>query len=110
MVDDDADDICFFAEVLREVSSYINVLSAENGVEALAELGRDTILPDLIFLDLNMPQMGGKGFTNILVIVTCFDEGVHSNIVRISIGIKPRIVPFLYRNPFTSPTKRAWKG
>ena len=61
LVDDDADDIFLFREVLSGVAPEINLRTASNGQEALEVLSREiNHLPDLIFLDLNMPRMDGK--------------------------------------------------
>lgn len=61
LVDDDTDDTLIFREVLREVNSSIDFISAENGHEALNILKlKNDSLPDIIFLDLNMPRMDGK--------------------------------------------------
>ena len=61
LVDDDADDTSLFKEVLEEVNPSVVFNSAEDGHQALHFLKNETsILPDIIFLDLNMPRMGGK--------------------------------------------------
>lgn len=39
-----------------------HVLVAENGLQALAQLGPDAVAPQLILLDLNMPVMNGWEF------------------------------------------------
>jgi CheY-like chemotaxis protein len=61
LVDDDTDDTLIFRETLQEVNPSIGFTSALNGQEALniLKLENDK-LPDLIFLDLNMPRMDGK--------------------------------------------------
>lgn len=59
LVDDDLDDILLFQEALNEVNSKIDFHSAENGLKAIELLGTQTNSPDLIFLDINMPQMNG---------------------------------------------------
>lgn len=60
-VDDDADDTFLFREVLAEVDPALGFASAANGEEALDKLSRsDGRLPDLIFMDLNMPRMNGR--------------------------------------------------
>jgi len=61
LVDDDSDDTSLFKEVLEEVNSSIIFNSAEDGQQAIQFLkSRTNELPDVIFLDLNMPKMGGK--------------------------------------------------
>ena len=61
LVDDDRDDTSLFKEVLEEVSPSIIFNSAEDGHQALSFLKKqNNQLPDIIFLDLNMPRMGGK--------------------------------------------------
>ena len=61
LVDDDVDDTSIFKEVLEEVSPSIDFVSAGDGNEALSILKRpNSILPDVIFLDLNMPRIDGK--------------------------------------------------
>jgi len=61
LVDDDADDIIVFKEVLQDVNPSIQLIEAGDGLEALEVLrSRGDSLPDIIFLDLNMPRMQGK--------------------------------------------------
>ena len=59
LVDDDLDDILLFHEALNEVNSQINFHSAISGQKALEFLMTQTTSPDLIFLDINMPEMNG---------------------------------------------------
>lgn len=61
LVDDDMDDTFVFGEVLAEVDPSIGLSTASNGQEALQQLmAHGALLPDVIFLDLNMPRMDGK--------------------------------------------------
>lgn len=61
LVDDDMDDTFVFGEVLAEVDPSIGFRTASNGQEALEKLlATDAVLPDVIFMDLNMPRMDGK--------------------------------------------------
>lgn len=63
LVDDDTDDISIFESVLIEVNPSKRFLSAEDGKDALEQLrSMPATLPELIFLDLNMPRMNGKEF------------------------------------------------
>jgi CheY-like chemotaxis protein len=59
LVEDDIDDQFLFLDALKEIDRSISCRVAENGKEALNDLKRLTELPDLIFLDLNMPLMNG---------------------------------------------------
>lgn len=59
-VDDDQEDREFFCDALREIDPAITPLTAGSGREALALLETLTVLPDYIFLDINMPMMDGK--------------------------------------------------
>ncbi|MCE6991953.1 response regulator [Dyadobacter sp. CY323] len=58
LVDDDVDDIELFLEALLELDAGITCTHAKNGVDALQTLTK-TSLPDLIFMDINMPKMNG---------------------------------------------------
>lgn len=61
IVDDDSDDQDLFIEAVNEVDSTIECVSASNCEEALDLLkNRKISLPDMIFLDLNMPRLNGK--------------------------------------------------
>jgi CheY-like chemotaxis protein len=61
IVDDDIDDQDLFIEAVSEVDKSIECMSASNCEEALEMLrSRKISLPDMIFLDLNMPRLNGK--------------------------------------------------
>lgn len=63
LVDDDIDDQQIFAEALGTVDPSIKLVVASNGLEAMHKLNTtDSMQPDMIFLDLNMPMMNGKEF------------------------------------------------
>lgn len=60
IVDDDIDDRDFFCEALHDIDASIECVCAKNGQEALQLLNELTgALPNYIFLDLNMPRLGG---------------------------------------------------
>jgi CheY-like chemotaxis protein len=58
LADDDDDDRLLFRDVLREYSKESNLSFAHNG-EHLMTLLRSESLPDVLFLDLNMPLKNG---------------------------------------------------
>ncbi|MCF0057110.1 response regulator [Dyadobacter sp. CY356] len=61
IVDDDADDREFFCEAINEINPLFKCLTACNGEDALIKLrGNTKLLPDFIFLDLNMERMDGR--------------------------------------------------
>jgi CheY-like chemotaxis protein len=63
LVDDDSDDTELFTEAVEAADSSVLFYSASDGKEALDKLSAKAILaPDLIFLDINMPEMNGWQF------------------------------------------------
>jgi CheY-like chemotaxis protein len=58
VVDDDPDTVSTMREILEEEGH--TVLSARNGREGLQVALQ--MLPDLVLLDLNMPEMDGRAF------------------------------------------------
>jgi CheY-like chemotaxis protein len=62
LVDDDTDDHEIFKSALAKVDRQLELLTATNGAEALHVLSTAETLPDYIFVDLNMPRMGGLQF------------------------------------------------
>jgi CheY-like chemotaxis protein len=59
-VDDDPEDFEFFFDAVKEIDKSIIVLKATNGEEALHILENHMLMPDYIFLDINMPLMDGR--------------------------------------------------
>lgn len=62
LIDDDVDDHEVFSMALDEVSSSTQLLKALSADEAFTILRKDGTLPDVIFLDLNMPKVDGYEF------------------------------------------------
>jgi CheY-like chemotaxis protein len=62
IIDDDEDDRSFFVDAIKEVNASSVCEQAHGGVEALEQLYAADVLPDLIFLDLNMPRLSGREF------------------------------------------------
>lgn len=57
LVDDDQDDYYLFNEALQKIGLPVSLSHSSNFLEAIAHL--TTELPDIIFLDLNMPFKNG---------------------------------------------------
>ena len=61
IIDDDVDDQELFVEAIAELNAPFSCETASNGEDGLQKLGDPSFqLPDLIFLDLNMPRLNGK--------------------------------------------------
>jgi CheY-like chemotaxis protein len=59
VVDDDADDADLFELALTEIGGHLNFTHARDGHDLMRILEKNDQLPQLIFLDLNMPRMNG---------------------------------------------------
>jgi CheY-like chemotaxis protein len=61
IIDDDVEDHEIFMEAVGKVNESIQCFSSTSGEDALRQLQLEVVmLPDLIFLDLNMPRLNGK--------------------------------------------------
>ena len=66
LADDDEDDRLFFCDAFEEIKIKTVVQTVNNGQELMEHLAQpDTILPHVLFLDLNMPYKTG---------IECLDE------------------------------------
>ena len=60
LADDDADDCFFFEKALREISIATQLTTVNNGEHLMDYLSKNSQhLPDVLFLDLNMPRKSG---------------------------------------------------
>lgn len=59
LVEDDTDDQSFFIEALSTIQTANLCGLANNGKEALDRLKDSVVIPDIIFMDINMPLMNG---------------------------------------------------
>jgi CheY-like chemotaxis protein len=59
LADDDQDDKELFEEALRNIDRHIEFYTATNGKELIDQLFTAQIHPEIIFLDINMPELDG---------------------------------------------------
>lgn len=60
LADDDEDDRLFFKEALEAIKIKTNITTVNDGIELMEYLNQaDVVLPDVVFLDLNMPRKNG---------------------------------------------------
>ena len=92
LIDDDEDDQEIFLTAIEEVSNTVNCIALSDATEALQKLITKIIIPDVIFLDLNMPIMNGQQFLieikkntelkNIPIII--FSTSAHAGTVQLT--------------------------
>lgn len=61
-IDDDMEDTEIFQEAITSIDPDVVFYSAADGHEGFRILEQITMVPDFIFLDVNMPRMNGKEF------------------------------------------------
>jgi len=60
LADDDTDDCVMFNDAFKEININLNLITVNDGSELMDFLLQDNVpLPEMIFLDLNMPKKNG---------------------------------------------------
>jgi CheY-like chemotaxis protein len=59
LADDDADDCIFFKDALEELQVSAKLTTVNDGVQLMQLLSKNEVLPDVLYLDLNMPRKSG---------------------------------------------------
>ncbi len=99
LADDDLDDCIMFEKALKELPIKTNLLTVYDGDDLLKKLSlQKNGLPDLIFLDLNMPRLNGMECLQIIkrseelknIPVVIFSTSVHETLARKLIDIGAR--------------------
>ena len=95
LADDDIDDCLFFKEALEELPIHALLTVVPNG-EALMELLSETEqLPDILFLDLNMPRKNGYAC---LVEIKKSEKLKKLPVITLSTSFEQDIVNRIYQN------------
>ena len=66
VIDDDEDDLEIFVAAVNEISDSATCTPVSDATTALNSLRANSLTPDVIFLDLNMPVMNGRQFLTII--------------------------------------------
>jgi len=66
LIDDDSEEADLFSEALHRVNGSIDFVWHDDVMIALDVLLKENIQPDLLFLDLNIPQVSGKQLLRLL--------------------------------------------
>lgn len=96
LADDDDDDCMFFKDALDELSIATCVNTVNNGVELMKFLETHTSnLPDVIFLDLNMPRKTGF---ECLTAIKSNEQLKQLNVIIYSTSSSQDMIDLLYNN------------
>ena len=91
LIDDDKDDQTLFCEAISQISEAIVCALTNNGVEGLEYLRSSDILPDLVFLDINMPLLDGR---ETLAIIRATEEFRSIPVVMYSTSVAEKEIPW----------------
>ena len=95
LADDDIDDCQLFNDAIVELDSSFSLTSLHNGEQLMKFLNTSEELPDILFLDLNMPRKNG---------IQCLSEIKgserlrHLPVVIISTSFEQKIIDLLYKS------------
>lgn len=94
LADDDMDDCLFFQEAMEEISTTMQLTTVNDGVQLMNFLSSNkNQLPDIIFLDLNMPRKSGMECLTEIKLDNCLKQ---LPIVIISTSMDTDVINKLY--------------
>lgn len=95
LADDDVDDCLLFKEGLDELQVLSKFTTIQNGEQLLQFLKSDEPLPDILFLDINMPRKNGF---DCLMEIKENPQLKNLPVVIISTSFNQNIIDTLYKN------------
>lgn len=96
LADDDIDDCTFFEEALKESLVPTNLTAVHDGEEVMQQLlNEKSKLPDVLFLDLNMPRKNGS---ECLSEIKLNDKLEGLPVIIFSTSMEKEVVDLLYKN------------
>lgn len=66
LIEDDTIEVMKLKRAIKKLEKDHELIEAKNGEEAISLLKNNKLIPDVIFLDLNMPKINGLEFLKIL--------------------------------------------
>jgi CheY-like chemotaxis protein len=98
VAEDDQEDLLFFEQALNQTGIPVNLSVASNGLELIKMLETERMVPQMIFLDINMPKMDGL---TTLARLRALETFRTIPIVMLSTTESPQIVKEAYRRGAT---------
>jgi CheY-like chemotaxis protein len=95
LADDDKDDCFFFKAALEELSVSAKLTTVNDGVRLMQLLSeKETLPPDVLFLDLNMPRKSG---IECLSEIKTIDKLMNIPVIIYSTSLNMEVVDLLYQ-------------
>ena len=96
LADDDPDDCNFFKKALEALQTYIHLTVVTDGEQLMNYLSENTQpLPEVLFLDLNMPRKNGFECLSEIKLNQQFN---HLPVIIFSTSLEQEVVNMLYKN------------
>lgn len=94
--DDDIDDCMFFSEALKDFFISTHLITVHDGEQVMEQLTKEKhILPDVLFMDINMPRKNGR---ECLLEIKLSEEFKLLPVVMFSTSYEQEVVNLLFDN------------
>ena len=95
LAEDDLDDCLFFKEALAELPITTRLTTVPNGEKLMQWLNETELLPDILFLDLNMPRKNGYAC---LLEIKQSEKLKRLPVITLSTSFEDELVNLVYKN------------